>query len=136
MSIVNAITTSLYSRLSAGTALTNALGGTYIYHMQAPDGAALPYVVYSQVSGGDLNETPNREKSQLYFIRAYAASMGAAGTLDALVDALMRTNLSVSGWSTYWTAREDDFTLVENPTDQSKIFMAGAYYRVSLSEGG
>ena len=99
MSIVTALTTALYSRLSGGSALTTALGGTKIYHLQAPDGAALPYVVYSQVSGGDLNDTPTREKSQVYYIRAYAASMTTAGTLDYLIDQLMRTNLgSISGW--------------------------------------
>ena len=46
MSAYNALNTGIYSTLSGGTALTTALGGTAIYYQQAPDEAALPYVVW------------------------------------------------------------------------------------------
>ena len=47
MSVFNALNAGIYTTLAAGTALTGALGGTAIYYQQAPEAAALPYVVFS-----------------------------------------------------------------------------------------
>lgn len=78
---MNELGSAIYSKLSAATALTSLLAGTTsIYHLQAPDNATLPYVVFSTQAGGDENQTPIRRKNLLYFIRGYSAvSAGAAG---------------------------------------------------------
>lgn len=134
MSAFNALHTAIYSTLSGGTALTTALGGTAIYHQQAPDGQALPYVVWNIQGGGDENITSNRMKNLVLFVRAYAASAAQAGTIDNYCDALLHgKNLSVTGWHMFWLGRESDLELVENPPDGGRVFMAGGLYRVRMS---
>jgi hypothetical protein len=134
MSITNALNTGILSTLSGGTALTGALGGTAIYYQQAPDGAALPYVVWNYQGGGDENITQSRMKNLLVYVRGYAASPALAGTIDAYCDALLHNKtISVTGWSNFWTAREEDISLVENLPDNTRIYSEGGIYRIRLT---
>ena len=80
---ISALNASIYSKLSGGTALVSALGGTCIYHGIAPEGAALPYVVWSYVAGGHENMTPNESVNPVVYVRAYATTAKQAATLDA-----------------------------------------------------
>ena len=134
MSAFNALNTGIYTTLSGGTALTGALGGTAIYYQQAPEAAALPYVVWSYQGGGDDNITPSRMKSLLVYVRGYAATPAQAGTIDAYCDALLHgKKITVTGWNNFWTAREEDIAIVENPPDAARIYSAGGIYRVRLT---
>jgi len=134
MSAFNALNTGILSTLSGGTALTGALGGTAIYYQQAPDGAALPYVVWNYQGGGDENITQSRMKNLLVYVRGYAASPALAGTIDAYCDALLHgKTISVTGWSNFWTAREEDISLVENLPDKTRIYSEGGIYRIRLT---
>ena len=55
------------------------LGGTFIYHLQAPDSKALPYVVWNWQGGG---LTPDHDIiSGLEWIRAYGTSAAQAGSI-------------------------------------------------------
>lgn len=133
--IFGAMGTAIYSKLAAGTALTTALGGTAIYVDQAPDDASLPYVVFSHTAGGPENITPRDMRTHLWFVRAYASTRGAANLYDGHVsDLLHKGSLSVTGWTTFLLVREEDFSLVENLPNGDKTYMAGATYRVRLSE--
>jgi hypothetical protein len=68
-------------------------------------------------------------------VRAYAATNAQARRLDGLADDLLHEgSLSVSGWTTFWMVREDDFSLVDNPPNGSPVYMAGGMYRVRLSK--
>ncbi|MFA5376891.1 MAG: DUF3168 domain-containing protein [Dehalococcoidia bacterium] len=134
MSVFNALNTGIYSALSGGTALTGALGGTAIYYQQAPDGAALPYVVWNYQGGGDENITQSRMKNLLVYVRGYAASPAQAGTIDAYCDTLLHGKaITVTGWENFWTAREEDISIVENPPDGAPVFSAGGIYRIRLT---
>jgi len=134
MSVYNALNTAIYSALSGGTALTTALGGTAIYYQQAPEGAALPYVVWSYPAGGDDNLTSSRMKSMVAYVRGYAAGAGQAGTIDGYCDALLHGRvLSVTGWNNFWSAREEDIAYVENLPDNTRAYSAGGYYRFRLT---
>ena len=134
MSIYNALDTAIYNTLSGGTALTAALGGTAIYYQQAPDGAALPYVVWSYPAGGDDNLTSSRMKSMVAYVRGYADDAAQAGTIDAYCDALLHGKaLTVTGWTNFWSAREEDIALVENLPDKTRVYSAGGYYRIRLT---
>ncbi len=56
--------TALYTRLTGGAALTALLSAaTAVYHIQAPQGAVLPYVVF--FSSSDQTETvdPRRREN-------------------------------------------------------------------------
>lgn len=130
-----AMGSALFSRLAGGTALVTALGGTAIYVNQAPDGADAPFVVFSSAGGGPDNDTPRQSRDNLWYVRAYAGSQAAANLIDGLVDDLLhRGSLVVTGWSVYWLVREMDVALVESPPGGGRMFMAGGYYRVRISE--
>ena len=133
MSVNNALNTTLYSTLAGGTALT-ALVGTRIYYAQAPDHAALPYVVYSHQAGGPLNIQLSDMRDQIVYVRGYSTNPAQAGTIDAYCSALLhRKTLSVTGWNNFWTARETDINLVETQQDGVQVHTAGALYRIRLS---
>lgn len=135
MSVINALGAAVYSRLSTTSGLTSLLAsGSAIYNTQAPDDAALPYVVFSLQGGGDDRESAHRTKNLLLFIRGYTgAGQAAAGTIDAQIDtALNMKPLTVSGWTNFWISREQDFARVEIDEANYKTWMAGAFYRVRL----
>lgn len=134
-----AMGTALYSKLAGGTALITALGGTAIYADLAPDDTSLPYVVFSHQGGGPENIEPRDLRSDLWWIRAYASTRGAANLLDGHVsDLLHKGSLTVSGWTCFWLVREMDIalsqSLVENLPSGEKVYTAGGMYRVRLSE--
>ena len=131
------LASALYSKLTGGTALTALLSGTVsVYHLQARDGAALPYVVYRVIGGGDINLTPRRSKNLLVWVRAYTTeSAKAASLIDNQVDALLHNGtLTVSGWNNYWLMRETELAEVENPPDGIKVYHAGGIYRARLDK--
>lgn len=133
--IFGAMGTAIFSKLAAGTALTAALGGTAIYVDQAPDDASLPYVVFSHTAGGPDNLTPRDMRTHLWFVRAYSDNRASVNIYDGLIgDLLHKGSLSVSGWTTFWLVREEDFSLIENLPNHTNVFMAGANYRVRISE--
>src|SRR5690606_28931011 len=84
----NALNAAIYTKLSGGTALTGALGGTCIYHGVAPEGAALPYVVWSYAAGGADNFTPRESVQEVVYVRAYADDAKEAAQLDAHINNL------------------------------------------------
>lgn len=136
MSIFNALNTALYSRLTGATAVTSLLSGTAaVYFDQAPDDAVLPYVVFSYQASGDENQAPqHRIKSMLVWARAYTqAGAAAAGTIDAAIDAQLHHNaLTVTGWTNFWLAREQDVFTVELDPPNVKTYVAGGMYRVRV----
>lgn len=133
---MNALNSSIYARLQ-GTAITSLLSGTTaIYHMQAIEGAVLPYIVFSTASEVDLNDTPNRVKNNLVSIRAYSGvSAAQAGSIDNAIDTAFHLSpLNVSGWTNTWMAREQGIELVENQPSGKKIYSMGADYRARLDK--
>lgn len=135
MSVYNALWGALYSKLNAATALTALLSGTTaIYNMQAPEGAALPYVVFQNYGGGPDNLTPRDARTQPMLIKAYASSAMLAGSIDAQIHAAIIGGVSVTGYTNFWLSRDQDVTTVETPPDGENVYMAGAVYRIRLSE--
>ena len=137
MSIYTALNTALYSTLAGGTALTALLAdATSVYFEQAPDDAEMPYVVFNFQALGDGNVTPHRTKDALVFARAYNQTGPAlAGTIDAQIDALLHGKvISVAGWANFWTAREQDLSVVETDSANVKTWMAGGLYRLRLEK--
>ena len=134
---MNALDAAIYTRLQ-GTAITSLLAGTTsLYHLQAPEDATLPYIVWNIQGGGDENLSQNRTKNLVLFIRAYSANSAAqAGSIDDQVDAAM-TNANVltpSGWTNIWLAREQDLETVQLEPSGRQFFMAGGLYRVWLDK--
>ena len=129
---MNELNAALYTKLQGTSGVTGVLSGTTaIYSMQAPDNAALPYVVFNTQGGGDENDTAHRTKNLVIFVRAYSkVSEAQSGSIDSAVDAALHlSSLSVSGWSNFWLAREEDLETVENPPTGTQVFMNGGLYR-------
>jgi hypothetical protein len=134
--VINALGSAIYSALQ-GTAITSLLSGTTaIYHMQAPEGAAYPYVVFSWQGGGDENLDPHRTKNGLIFVRGYSKSGAAnAGSIDAQIDTKFHLSpLTLTGWSNLWLARETDLETVETTPAGELVWMAGGFYRIRLEK--
>lgn len=134
---MNELNTAIYGRLQGTSGVTSLLSGTTaIYNQQAPEGATLPYVVFSTASEIDENMTQNRTKNTLVSIRAYSGvSAAQAGSIDAAIDtAIHLVPLTVSGWTNFWMAREQGIELVENQPSGKRIFSSGADYRARLDK--
>ncbi len=130
---MNAIETALYGKLSAATALTTALGGSFIYNRHAPQGQGLPYIVFVHAGGGHENINPSNLQDHVYLIKAVAAASQQAGTLDGLVSAALHgTTLTVSGYTNFWTAREEEVQLTEQGAGGTFVYHCGAYYRIRI----
>jgi hypothetical protein len=130
LSINNLLSSAIYSKLTAGTVLG---AGVNVYRNQANEGAALPYVVFSLQAGGPMNYNPSDLRDETYFVRAYAASASAAGTLDATISGLLhKGTLTVTGYTNVRTVRELDLELVENPPNEVQKFMCGGLYRITV----
>jgi len=132
---VQALETGLYTILSTNSALTTELGGTLIYNKQAPQDPGTKYVVFNWSGGGDENLTPHRTRNVVYTVQAVASTQADAATVDRLIDAaLHEQTLTVSGWTNFWTAREDDINYVEQDAGGVPIYHVGAIYRIRIDD--
>ena len=135
MSVYLQLWKGMYDQLNAATALTSLLAGTTsIYNMQAPDNASLPYVVFQNYGGGMDNQTPRDARTQPMLVKAYADTAYKAGQIDAQVHVAMMQGLTVSGYTNFWVSRDQDIVLPEVTPSGETVYMAGAVYRVRLSE--
>lgn len=132
MSMASALKAALYGTISAASSVTSLLAGTAsVYHLKAPEGASLAYVVYNVQGGGNVNQTPHEVKNMLLFIRGYSRVDAVAGSIDdALYALLHRKPISISGWSNLWIARQDDMEGHEIEPTGDSVFMSGGIYRL------
>jgi hypothetical protein len=138
--ILDATSAALHTTLTGGTALTAKLStvpntsGTVpaIYDTEAVDHASYNYAVYSHAGGGPDLITPSNIESNLWFVRVYSAtSMKSATEAYAQADLLLhKKQLSITGLTTFWCAREENVKLVETTPSGNKAYMAGGIYRV------
>lgn len=132
---MTALETALYTTLSTTAALITELGGTLIYNKQAPQAPGDKYVVFQQQGGGDVNDTPIRERNVLYSVFGVARTQEAAAAIDGEIDtALHLATLSIIGWSNLWLSRETDINLTELDSGGATRYHAGAIYRVIMDE--
>lgn len=130
---INALNAGLYSTLSSGTALTALLGGTAVYHLQAPDNQSLPYVVYSWQGGGKIGQQDVTD--QVEFVRGYGTSAYQAGAIHEAAAALLDGKaISVTGWTVAMLHRMDDFENVETLPNGQKVYAMGSFYRVVMDK--
>ena len=132
---MNALTAGIYSKLTAGTALTVLLAGTAsVYFNTAPDDVALPYVEFSYMSQLEENLTPSRMKNNLVYIRGYTkADSASAGNIATQIDNLFHGGeVTVTGWGNFWCAQESEVEGDEIETNGERIYNAGAVYRIRL----
>ena len=135
MSVLNAMGSAIFGKLSAGTALTTLLpGSASIYRIQAPNEVAFPFVVFSVNSGGPRNETPSDRRDEVVWIRAYSKLGPAqAGSIDAAISGLLHNQpVTVTGYTTMHVQRELDAEFVDNLPNTEPVWMCGGMYRFML----
>ena len=131
--IINDTATALYSTLTSGTTVTALLAGTTsIYHMQAPDNAPLPYIVYSLQAGGPELINPSKLETNTWWVRVYSASSASnAAQIFEKADALLdRKNISITGATTIQCVRDENIALVEQTPTGKAIYDCGGMYRI------
>lgn len=130
---MNALDTAIYNKLNGTAALTTALGGSYIYQHTAPQGQALPYVIFFHAGGGQENVNPSDLQNHVYLVKAVAADLSQAGSLDDNIRAaLHQQTLTIAGYTNIYTARETTVRLAEVTGKGTFAYHAGAYYRIRL----
>lgn len=132
---MNAVGSAIYSTLCAGTALIAKLGGSAVYNIIAQQGAAFPYVVFFKAAGVEANTSPRRVRKLVYVAKGVTEDdLQEAGEIDDLIDGLLHEQtLTVTGWGTYWSARDGDVSYAE-PGEGGKIYYhRGGRYRVWLA---
>src|SRR3990172_6037984 len=143
MSILDATATALKDTLTGGTALTALLStvpstaGTVfaVYDTNAVDGATYDYVVYSLQAGGPDLITSKDMESNVWFVRGYSSTgIKAATAIFNQFDALLNEkNISITGFTTFWCAREENTRLVETQPNGKKAYSVGGMYRIDTT---
>jgi hypothetical protein len=131
MGFQSALGTALYSKLS--TAAGTVLWAGRIYDTQAPEGVALPYVVFQHVAGGDTNISPSRIIDCEYRVECIAATPGDARSgSDYIETALKDVALTVTGFNAIACTQQDLFNRVDN-VEGKAYYRKGAFYRIRQS---
>ena len=129
---VGALEEALFTKLSDSS--ITAAGASGVFNRIAPEGSALPCVIFQWQGGGDENSSPRRARNTLYSVQALAETLDDAEAIDAAVDALLHLQaLAVPGWSNFWMAREGDIAYQEVDPAGRPIFHAGGIYRIRMS---
>ena len=133
---MNATEIGLYSKLTGNSTLTAALSTTTaIYNTVAPQGTSLPYVTFNWAGGGLENINPSELHNVVYVVKALADDAGEAGTIQGYIkSALHGTTLTVSGYTNFYTACEEEIQYVEQTRDGQVIHHRGYVVRVRIDD--
>lgn len=117
------------------SAITTLLGGNAkIYNKIAPQGTALPYVIFQWQGGGDENVTPRDSVNVVYTVKALGTTLVVVDNIDEQIKlALHEQTLTVTGWTNYRTQREEAVDLVETEETGQIVYHRGAMYRIMNS---
>lgn len=121
----------------AGSSSLKAIVGERIYHEQAPEAAAFPYVIFSKSAGTKTRtlKTGGTVKQDVWLVKAIdrgtssSKAEEAAETIDALLD---EGTFTVSAKTVIDLHHIGDVEYVENSGDQ-QFRHAGATYAVVLT---
>lgn len=128
----NAIEEGLFSALVGDTAVYAEVGSD-VYNRAAPQGTSKPYIVFFHAGGGHENINPSDMQNHVYLVKAVAATARQAGTIDDLViDCLHGSALTVTGYTNFWLAREDEVQITETAPDGTLVYHTGGYYRIRI----
>lgn len=138
--MATAVRRALYGKLAGDTTLNNLLAvppagySKSIYHQQAPDGAAFPFVLINKQSGvpTEAFSAPSALENDMWLVKAIDRSTSAdtAESIAARLQVLLNdAALSISGSTLLYLRRQSD---VEYPevTDGIQYKHVGALYRL------
>lgn len=139
MSETNAVDTWFYATLGADSALMTAVNGAAINKLfaeQARETAALPYVIWSFLSGTDLMVVGSYRvwTNALFVVRGIAETDSFGGNLKTIADRIDTVLHAASGSNVngiiYACVRESPFRMVENRDGRTSLRHLGGIYRI------
>lgn len=131
---------SLYGKLAGDTTLNNLLASSpsgyakSIYHQEAPQAAAMPYVIFSKSSGvpTEAMHAPSVMQTDVWMVKAVDHNT-SADTAEAIADRITTllndASLSISGGTLLYLRRQSDIDYPEI-TDGELYRHVGALYRL------
>tara|TARA_Y100000310_G_scaffold126272_3_gene125052 strand:+ start:9152 stop:9562 length:411 start_codon:yes stop_codon:yes gene_type:complete len=105
-----------------------AAGG--VFNTIAPQGTALPFVVYQFISKVDTHSFDGRYADSMYLVKAIADSPWPkpAEDIDTQIDTLMEdAALSITGFNLLYCRRESDFWFPEDRSGKTLTHVGGTY---------
>ena len=130
---MNDLKSAIRSRLTASTALTNLLAGmASVYHLLAPVGATLDYIVFRVVTDSPENKTPTEETEYLIDIIAWADDGYNATAIREQIDVAMATDVSVSGYTNVLQWKERGIPGRIDEESGKPYYAEGSTFRVRL----
>jgi hypothetical protein len=127
-----AIETGLFSKLStaSGTVLWGAGSAARVYADEAVAGAAIPYVRFFLVGGGDENLNPAGSFNVVYQIECWGTALSQTRQGATYINAaLHHQTLTISGATNYWTVQRDLVRSVED-IDGKQYYRRGGTYQI------
>ena len=126
----------LYNALAGDSTLVALLSsGTPIYQAMAPPDTSRPYVIFFFAGGGTENVNPSDLTNFVYAVKGVADDLETAADIDARIRTVLhKQTLSVSGYTNFYTAQENEVRLAEAAPNGNPIYHYGAYYRVRLDD--
>lgn len=138
--MATAVRRALYGKLAGDTPLNNLLAtpatgySKSIYHQQAPDGAAYPFIVFNKQSGvpTEAFADPSAYDTDVWLVKAIdrGTSADTAEAISARIAVLLNdATLSISGGTLLYLRRQSD---VEYPEVSNGVQYkhAGSLYRL------
>lgn len=134
MGLQTFIGSAIYSKLI--TASGTALWGSRVYNSQAPEGVALPYIVFQQTAGGADQLTPNPTADVEYRIECVGstksqARIGAGYIEDAFS---LQFAVNVPGYTNYACQEMRYLDRVDN-IGGTQYWRQGSFYRFRFAAG-
>lgn len=130
---IGALELALFTKLNVAAVTTTAGATGGVHNRIAPQGTALPYVIFQWQAGGDENDHPDRSRNVIYTVKALALTDVAAETIDAACDVLLHAgSLTVTGYNVFWLRREDDVAYQEVNAAGVPIYHSGGMYRIRI----
>lgn len=130
----------IYGKLAGDTTLNNLLGtpatgySKSIYHDQAPQGAAFPFVIFSKSTGVPTEAfgDPDAFDTDVWLVKGVdkASSADTAEAIQARIQVLLNdASLSISGSTLLYLRRQSDVQYPET-VDGVQYKHAGGLYRL------
>ena len=130
------VDTGLYNKLAGdSTLMALCSGGTPVFQWRAPPDTARPYVVFFFAGGGTENVNPSDLTNFRYAVKGVSDTLEAAANIKARVRTVLhKQTLTVTGYTNFDTAEENEVRMVEDAPDGNPIYHYGAYYRIRLDD--
>jgi hypothetical protein len=120
-----------------GAAGVTALVSTRVYFQQAPQEAALPYIIIDHVAGGDENITPRQSMDVMVQAKGVATTALAALQIGTAIRAALHLQHASMDMGATWRpidVQHESIISFTEQVEQRQYFHSGGTFRVRAAE--